>query len=245
MNLVRTLVLALFLVGFAAGTALAIPVGEDLESSGERLTGPLLVPVELKDPAADEPTPKGAAPTQASASSEMPPIFVQASWVEYERVPATHRRRSLASRGAQVAPAPYQTVAVRRHGKLDITPLILKSARQHKVDPWLVRAIIEVESAFRPHARSHAGAGGLMQLMPGTAASLGCRDVFDPEANIAAGTRYLRMMLDRFGGRTELAIAAYNAGPGNVSRHGGIPPFAETRNYVVKVKKAWQRRGGR
>jgi hypothetical protein len=243
-NLVRTLVLALILAGLSGTAVRAMPGTQDLESSGERLSGPLMAPVESAEP---ETVVSEAAPkeSQTAMSSDMPPIFVQSSWVEYQRVPVEHRRRSLASRGAQVAPAPYKTVAVRRHGKLDITPLILKYARKHRLDPWLVRGVIQVESAFNPHARSYAGAGGLMQLMPGTAAGLGCRNVFDPEANIAAGTRYLRMMLDRFGGRTELAIAAYNAGPGNVSRHGGIPPFAETRNYVVKVTRAWQRRGGR
>jgi len=243
-NLVRTLVLALILIGFSGTAVLAMPGGEDLESSGERLSGPLMAPVES---AAPKTAVSAKAPDEARSadSSEMPSIHVQSSWVEYQRVPVEHRRRSLASRGAQAAPAPYKTVAVRRHGKMDITPLILKYARKHNLDPWLVRGVIEVESGFNPHARSYAGAGGLMQLMPGTAAGLGCGNVFDPEANIAAGTRYLRMMLDRFGGRMELAIAAYNAGPGNVSRYGGIPPFAETRNYVVKVTRAWQRRGGR
>ncbi|MEW6283839.1 MAG: lytic transglycosylase domain-containing protein, partial [Candidatus Eremiobacterota bacterium] len=121
---------------------------------------------------------------------------------------------------------------------VDISPLIEAKARKYNLDPWLVRGVIEVESAFKPYAVSRAGAGGLMQLMPTTAYHLGCRDRFDPEQNIEAGARYLRQMMDRFGS-WDLAIAAYNAGPGNVERHGGIPPFAETRAYVVKVKRAW------
>lgn len=175
----------------------------------------------------------------------MPPIMVRTSGVVYKKVPQTdHRRRSLASRGAhsvQTAPtAAYKTVAVREPINLDITPIICKYAEKHNLDPWLVRAVIEVESNFCPTAGSYAGAGGLMQLMPATASSLGCRDRFDPEANIAAGTRYLRQMCNMFPNDIRLAIAAYNAGPGNVQRYGGIPPFAETRNYVVKVTRIWK-----
>ncbi len=185
--------------------------------------------------------------SEASFSGDLPPILVSVNTVIYEKVavanPAQRRRRSLASRGA---PAPsltkHRTVARRVQQKLDISPIISKYAKKYDLDPWLIRGVIECESAFRPYARSPVGAGGLMQLMPGTAGYLGCRDRFDPEQNIAAGSRYLRMMMDRFGS-ADLAIAAYNAGPGNVERYGGIPPFAETQRYVVKVKKAWKSRG--
>jgi hypothetical protein len=164
--------------------------------------------------------------------------------------PAIRRRRSLASRGAHSAPkvsyrrvsvprTVYRTVYRRQGKKLDISPIIHKYADKFQLDPWLLRGVIEVESAFRPYATSCAGAGGLMQLMPGTASYLGCRNRFDPEQNIAAGARYLRQMLNRFQGDYNLAIAAYNAGPGNVERYGGIPPFAETQNYVRKVRRAW------
>jgi soluble lytic murein transglycosylase-like protein len=189
----------------------------------------------------------------------LPPIYVSVSGGYYEQVPvvveeplppAVRRRRVLSSRGPQssFSSAPvqrktvYRSVYRRQQRQLNITPIIEKYAQKFNLDPWLLRGVIEVESAFRPHATSYAGAGGLMQLMPGTASYLGCRDRYDPEQNIAAGARYLRQMLNRFDQNYDLAIAAYNAGPGNVARYGGIPPFAETQNYVRKVRRAWSKR---
>jgi soluble lytic murein transglycosylase-like protein len=103
------------------------------------------------------------------------------------------------------------------------------------LEPKLVRALIQVESAWNPVAVSRAGAMGLMQLMPDTAALLDVADPYDPDQNVRGGTLFLRRMLDRFGGRVDLALAAYNAGPKAVERHGGIPPYAETRNYVQRI----------
>jgi len=113
--------------------------------------------------------------------------------------------------------------------------LIDHHARANDLNPVLVRAVIETESAFNPRARSHVGAMGLMQLMPGTARDLGVTDPFDPEDNIRGGTKYLRSLLDRFDNNVELALAAYNAGPGAVERYDGVPPYRETRNYVAKI----------
>jgi hypothetical protein len=114
---------------------------------------------------------------------------------------------------------------------------IEEHAALHRVRPELVRAVIQVESAFNPRARSHKGAMGLMQLMPETAADLGVTNAYDPEQNIRGGVAYLRQLLDKFGGNEELALAAYNAGPGAVSRYGdAIPPYRETRQYVDKVR---------
>jgi hypothetical protein len=103
------------------------------------------------------------------------------------------------------------------------------------IDPRLVQALMQAESAYNPRAVSKKGAMGLMQLMPGTAREVAVTDAFDPEQNIRGGVAYLRRMLDIFGGRTELAVAAYNAGPGAVQRYAGIPPYAETRQYVERV----------
>jgi soluble lytic murein transglycosylase-like protein len=118
--------------------------------------------------------------------------------------------------------------------------LIRDTASRNDVDPALVEAVVRHESGFDPAAVSRAGAQGLMQLMPGTARGLGVTDPFDPAQSIDGGTRYLRDMLDRFGGDTRLALAAYNAGPWAVERYGGVPPYAETQTYVERVLGTYQ-----
>lgn len=112
---------------------------------------------------------------------------------------------------------------------------ITSHAARQQVDSRLVQAVIQVESSYNRWAVSRKGAQGLMQLMPDTARGLQVADPFDPEQNIRGGTAYLRQMLDLFEQRLELALAAYNAGPGAVQRHGGVPPYRETREYVRRV----------
>src|SRR3990170_5219777 len=134
------------------------------------------------------------------------------------------------------APAPAAVQAEPKRSLLADTPygdIIASLSEAHGVNPMLVRALIQVESGYRPRARSSKGAMGLMQLMPATAREYNVRNPFEPKANIEGGIRHLKMLIDRFGYKT--ALAAYNAGEGAVAKFKGIPPYRETRNYVSRI----------
>jgi soluble lytic murein transglycosylase-like protein len=145
--------------------------------------------------------------------------------------------------GTAVAQAPQQVVQIVENVKQDFFnrevpfgQIIYSEAKKNDLPPELVAAVVNTESKFVPTARSHAGAVGLMQLEPRTGRWMGATDLTDPAENISAGARYLRYLTDRFAGNQEKAIAAYNAGEGAVRRFNGIPPFRETRDYVLRVQ---------
>jgi hypothetical protein len=128
-----------------------------------------------------------------------------------------------------------------KSNNITIDEAVDKAAQKYGVEKKLIMSVIKQESSFNPNAKSGAGAMGLMQLMPGTARSLGVTDAYDIEQNVEGGTKYLRQLLDMYGNSKELALAAYNAGPGAVAKYNGIPNYKETQNYVKKVMQNYSK----
>jgi soluble lytic murein transglycosylase-like protein len=139
-------------------------------------------------------------------------------------------------------PASAATTSEQRPPKDRIGDLIASAAARHQIDPDFVASVVKAESGFNSTAVSPKGAGGLMQLMPQTAAYFGVNNVLDPAANVEAGTKYLRQLLDLYDGDAAKALAAYNAGPARVKQYGGVPPYPETQSYVNRVINDYNRK---
>lgn len=173
---------------------------------------------------------QGAVSTVANTAAAAPAVVAQAPQaVATAASAATAAAENVATKSVEVAKEAFFAREV------PFGQVIYNEAKKNDLPPELVAAVAHTESKFVPTARSNRGAVGLMQLVPRTGRWLGARNLADPVQNIQAGAKYLRYLSDRFGGDNQKAIAAYNAGEGNVRRFGGVPPFKETRNYVQKV----------
>lgn len=145
-------------------------------------------------------------------------------------------------RTAPASNTPILLSAFNPHPRTNLTDVVNQASGRYRLDPDLVNSVIKAESDFNVRAVSPKGAQGLMQLMPGTASQLGVPNAFDPQANVEGGTRYLRELLERYNFDLVKALAAYNAGPQRVERFGGVPPYHETRAYVARVVKDFNRK---
>jgi soluble lytic murein transglycosylase-like protein len=160
-------------------------------------------------------------------------LFTNLTGILFSRVLAPEVNASPTS-AVRLIPADIPT-----SGREDLDRLIFEAGEREGVDPRFIHAVIWQESKYKTEARSHAGAQGLMQLMPATAERFGCEDANDPASNIAAGTKYLKWLLKRFSGNVELALAGYNAGEGSVDKYNGVPPYNETRKYVKIISNRY------
>jgi soluble lytic murein transglycosylase-like protein len=158
-------------------------------------------------------------------------VFSNVTGIMFSRVMAPV---AVASSNVQPIPPDVPT-----SGDEKLDRIIYDVGQRQGIDPRFIHAVIWQESKYDPAAHSHAGAQGLMQLMPATAKRFGCDDPNDPQANIEAGTKYLSWLLKRFSGNVELALAGYNAGEGAVDKYNGIPPYNETRNYVKIISQRY------
>lgn len=173
--------------------------------------------------------------TPATSVAELPASTTDAATPSFART----LKAAQTSAAAQASPAATAT----KSSDNRFSALIAQTAARYGVDEDLVHAVVQAESDYSPTCRSHCGAMGLMQLMPGTARSLGVGDPWDPAQNLDGGVRYLRQQLNRFKD-VDLAVAAYNAGPGAVQKYDGVPPYRETQSYVKRVLQTlWQRKG--
>lgn len=136
----------------------------------------------------------------------------------------------------------FDSVGFPGRPRADLNDLVNEASGRYRLDPDLVNSVIKAESGFNVRAVSPKGAQGLMQLMPGTASQLGVRNAFDPQANVEGGTKYLRELLEKYNFDLVKALAAYNAGPQKVERFGGVPPYYETRAYVARVVKDFNKK---
>jgi soluble lytic murein transglycosylase-like protein len=211
------------------GGQIALPAAEVVEIRRQPLQAsdiPTPVPASVPAAGSSAPAPaveQGPAPAPAADAAAVPTEAAGAPVAAASEALPANEAADLLPRGA-----------TDRHSLMEMAS---KIAKRHGVAEPLVHAVIEVESRYNPKAVSRAGAMGLMQLMPKTASRFSVADAFDPVQNVDAGVRYLKELLERYSGQVRLALAAYNAGEEAVERHGGIPPYRETIDYVKRVQR--------
>ena len=167
--------------------------------------------------------------------------FVDVPTAEIEHFEAAPEEAKLLVRSARNG-APRTTLSFATSGPVDLKEVVNSASGRYRLDPDLVNSVIKAESGFNVRAVSPKGAQGLMQLMPGTASKLGVPNAFDAQANVEGGTKYLRELLERYNFDLVKALAAYNAGPQRVEQFGGVPPYYETRAYVARVVKDFNKK---